>query len=109
MLGDISNAEHIYIVVGYTDNMRKQIDGLSALVTTRFRLDPFSNSVFLFCGKNTRVMKALYWEGDGFVLLYKRLENGRFKWTRDESETKEITRKQLEYIKLILKYEEVMK
>ena len=73
------------MAVGYTD-MRKQIDGLSALVTTQFNLDPFSNSVFLFCGRNTRVMKALYWEGDGFVLLYKRLENGRFKWPRDESE-----------------------
>lgn len=90
MLGDISKAEHIYIAVGYTD-MRKQIDGLSALVTTQFRLDPFSNSVFLFCGRNARVMKTLYWEGDGFVLLYKRLENSRFKWPRDESEAREIT------------------
>ena len=70
MLGDISRAEHIYMAVGYTD-MRKQIDGLSALVIAQFKLDPFSNSVFLFCGRNTRVMKALYWEGDGFVLLYK--------------------------------------
>ena len=77
MLGDISKAEHIYIAVGYTD-MRKQIDGFSALVTAQFRLDPFSNSVFLFCGINVRVMKALYWEGDGFVLHYKRLEKGRF-------------------------------
>ena len=42
MLGDISRAEHIYIAVGYTD-MRKQIDGLSALVTAQFSLDPFSN------------------------------------------------------------------
>ena len=50
------------MAVGYTD-MRKQIDGLSALVTAQFRLDPFSNSVFLFCGRNARVMKALYWEG----------------------------------------------
>ena len=90
MLGDISKAEHIYIAVGYTD-MRKQIDGLSALVTTQFRLDPFSNSVFLFCGRNARVMKTLYWEGGGFVLLYKRLENSRFKWPRDESEAREIT------------------
>lgn len=87
MLGDISRAEHIYIAIGYTD-MMKQIDGLSALVTAKFRLDSFSNLVFLFCGRNTKVMKALHWEGDGFVLLYKRLENGRFKWPRDESEAK---------------------
>ena len=90
MLGDISRAEHIYIAVGYTD-MKKQIDGLSALVTAQFKLDPFSNSVLLFYGRITRVMKALYWEGDGFVLLYKRLENGRFKWPRDETEAREIT------------------
>ena len=45
MLGDISRAEHIYIAVGYTD-MRKQIDGLSALVTAQFRLDPFQIRYF---------------------------------------------------------------
>lgn len=89
MLGDVSKAEHIYIAVGYTD-MRKQIDGLAALVQTNFNLDPFSNSLFLFCGRNTRMMKALYWEGDGFVLLYKRLENGRFKWPRDEQEVRRL-------------------
>lgn len=72
MIGDISKAEHIYIAAGYTD-MRKQIDGLSAIVQHHFNLDPFSNSVFLFCGRNSRIMKVLYWEGDGFVLLYKRL------------------------------------
>ena len=97
MIGDISKAEHIYIAVGYTD-MRKQIDGLSAIVQQNFKLDPFSNSVFLFCGRNTRTMKALYWEGDGFVLLYKRLENGKFKWPRDESEAREITSQQFRWL-----------
>jgi len=74
-----------------------KIDGLSALATAQFRFDPFSNSVFLFCGRNTRVMKVLYWDGDGFVLLYKRLQNGRFKWPRDESEVREITPKQFRW------------
>lgn len=97
MIGDISKAEHIYIAVGYTD-MRKQIDGLSAIVQHNFNLDPFSNSVFLFCGRNSRIMKALYWEGDGFVLLYKRLENGKFKWPRNESEAREITPQQFRWL-----------
>lgn len=97
MLGDVSKAEHIYMAVGYTD-MRKQIDGLAALVQTNFNLDPFSNSLFLFCGRNARMMKALYWEGDGFVLLYKRLENGRFKWPRDEQEAREITSQQFRWL-----------
>ncbi len=46
MLGDISKAEHIYIAVGYTD-MRKQIDGLSAIVQQNFRLDSFSKDINL--------------------------------------------------------------
>ena len=71
--------------------MHKQIDGLSAIVQHHFNLDPFSNFVFLFCGRNSRMMKVLYWESDGFVLFYKRLENGKFKWPRNESEAREIT------------------
>ncbi|MBR3601473.1 MAG: IS66 family insertion sequence element accessory protein TnpB [Lachnospiraceae bacterium] len=78
MLGDITVAENIYIACGYTD-MRKSIDGLAAIVQQQFQLDPFSNTLFLFCGRNRTRMKALLWEGDGFVLLYKRLENGSFK------------------------------
>lgn len=46
MLGDISKADHVYIAVGYTD-MRKGIDGLAAIVQQNFKLDPFSNSVYL--------------------------------------------------------------
>ena len=83
MLGDISKAEKIYIATGYTD-MRKSIDGLAAIVQQNFHLDPCSNSLFLFCGKSSSKLKALYWEEDGFVLLYKKLENGKFKWPRNE-------------------------
>lgn len=90
MLGDITVAENIYIACGYTD-MRKSIDGLASVVQEQFHLDPFSKSLFLFCGKRRDRMKVLLWEGDGFVLLYKRLENGSFKWPRKESEVKPIS------------------
>ena len=73
MIGDISRAERIYIVCGYTD-MRKAIDGLAAIVQQNYKLDVFSGSLFLFCGKRCDRIKALLWEEDGFVLLYKRLE-----------------------------------
>ena len=105
MLGDISKAEHIYIACGYTD-MRKSIDGLAAIVQQNFKLDPFSNSLFLFCGRSSTKMKVLYWEGDGFVLLYKRLENGKFIWPRNKDEVMKITddtdyklNEQLEFLK----------
>ena len=97
MLGDISKAEHIYIACGYTD-MRKAIDGLSAIVQNNFRLDPFSNSLFLFCGRKCNCIKALYWEGDGFVLLYKRLESGKFQWPRNESEVRQITDREFRWL-----------
>lgn len=97
MLGDISRADHIYLACGYTD-MRKSIDGLSCIVQQNFRLDPFSNSLYLFCGHKCDRLKALYWEGDGFVLLYKRLENGRFQWPRTEEEVRLISSQEFRWL-----------
>jgi transposase len=97
MLGDISQAENIYLACGYTD-MRKSIDGLAALVQQSFKLDLFSNSLFLFCGNKCDRLKALYWEGDGFVLLYKRLENGRFQWPRNEAEVRKLTNQEFRWL-----------
>ncbi len=97
MFGDISKAEHIYIACGHTD-MRKSIDGLIAIVQQTFQLNPFQNSLFLFCGRRRDRMKALYWEGDGFVLLYKRLESGRFHWPKNTEAVRSITDQQLRWL-----------
>lgn len=97
MLRDFSGNEHIYIACGYTD-LRKGIDGLSLLVQQNFSLDPFSNSLFLFCGKRNDRMKALYWEADGFVLLYKRLERGRFQWPRTVEQVRELSAQQYRWL-----------
>ena len=70
MLGDISGVENIYIVCGYTD-MRKAIDGLCAVVEEVVKRDPRENSLFLFCGKRCDRIKALMYDGSGFVLIYK--------------------------------------
>lgn len=97
MLGDISKADKIYIACGYTD-MRKAIDGLAAIVQQNFQLDPFQNSLFLFCGRRRDRMKALYWEGDGFVLLYKRLENGKFQWPMTAEDVRTITPQEFRWL-----------
>lgn len=97
MLGDVTIAKDIYIACGYTD-MRKSIDGLAAIVQEQFQLDPFSKSLFLFCGKRRDRMKALLWEGDGFILLYKRLENGSFKWPRKESDVRPLSWKEFRWL-----------
>ncbi len=97
MLKDFTGAKHIYIALGYTD-MRKGIDGLALLVQQNFHLDPFSDSLFLFCGKRADRLKALYYDTDGFVLLAKRLDSGRFQWPRNGQEAAELTRQQFRWL-----------
>ena len=91
------DADNVYIVCGYTD-MRRSIDGLAATVSQTFKLDPCSRSLFMFCGRKSDRIKALLWEGDGFLLLYKRLEGGRFQWPRKEPEVRSITPQQLRWL-----------
>ncbi len=61
MLNDFTGADKIYIACGYTD-LRKGIDGLARLVRQQFALDPFANTLFLFCGRRRDRIKGLYWE-----------------------------------------------
>ena len=83
MFPNINNMK-IYLVCGKTD-LRKGIDGLAAIVTEAFSLDAYDNAIFLFCGTRSDCFKALYWDKTGFVLYYKRIENGRFQWPRNQS------------------------
>lgn len=81
---------NLYIVCGYTD-MRKSIAGLSAIIVQTYKLRPDEHSLFLFCGKRADRLKALLWEGDGFLLLYKVLHGFRYQWPRSSEELKNIT------------------
>ena len=69
-------ADYIYLAWGHTD-MRKSINGLAALVFSRFHLDPHQPSLFLFCSRRKDRIKGLLWDETGFLLLYKRLEDGK--------------------------------
>lgn len=83
MLGDLSGVSKIFVITGRTD-MRKSFDGLMAIIRDTYELDPYANAVYLFCGRDSRKLKALHFDKDGFVLLQKRLDgNGRFQWPRN--------------------------
>ena len=97
MLNDGSGFKKVYLATGFTD-LRRGIDGLAGIIQQEFNLDPFQNSLFLFCGRKTDRIKALLWEGDGFLLLYKRLEDGKYQWPRNESEVRSITQAQLRWL-----------
>ena len=74
MLNDGTGFKKVYIATGFTD-LRRGIDGLARIIRFQFQLDPYDkNTLFLFCGKRTDRIKGLLWEGDGFLLLYKRIE-----------------------------------
>lgn len=96
MLGGI-DAAHVYIVCGYTD-MRRSIDGLAAIIKQNFGCNPYDGSLFLFCGKRSDRIKGLLWDADGFLLLYKRLDNGRFQWPRSESEIHTLSHEQFVWL-----------
>lgn len=95
MLSEISCFEAIYIACGRTD-LRKGIDGLATIVKENFQMDPFQKNVlFLFCGGRHDRFKGLVWEGDGFLLLYKRIEAGRLRWPKDPEEAVRISAEEL--------------
>lgn len=100
MLNDLNpeKLSHIYIALGYTD-LRYGIDGLANLVQSEFQMNPFEKNVlFLFCGRKSDRIKGLLWEGDGFLLLYKRIENGRFQWPRNKEELMQMTYQQFRWL-----------
>ena len=97
MLNDLSSDKKVYIVTGYTD-LRRSIDGLAMIVQGQLRLDPFSSALFLFCGSRCDRIKGLLWEGDGFLLHYKRLDNGTIQWPRKETEARLLTPQQTRWL-----------
>lgn len=95
---DAGTYRAVYIVTGYTD-LRFGIDGLAAVVQHKYELDPFDkDTLFLFCGRRADRIKGLLWEGDGFLLLYKRLEGGKYQWPRSVREVREMTPQQYRWL-----------
>ncbi len=102
---DFSRIKHIYMASGPTD-LRKGIDGYALIIQNEFQLDPFDDSLFIFCNRQHNKLKCLYWDGTGFWLLYKRLEKGHFKWISKTDGSISITHHQFEWLLQGLKIEQ---
>jgi len=74
----------IYLCTAPTD-MRKGHDGLSAIVQNQLQADVFSGHFFVFVSRRGNRVKVLFWDNGGFVLIYKRLEKGRFRMPKSLS------------------------
>lgn len=98
MLNDAAGFSEIYIVCGRTD-LRYGIDSLArALRSLGIENPATANTLYLSCGRRSDRIKGLVWEGDGFLLLYKKLVNGSFQWPRNASEVKSLTAKQFRWL-----------
>jgi transposase len=72
-------AVRIWLCVAPTD-LRKSFDTLAELVRQHLQADPLSGHVFVFHNRNSDRVKLLYWDEDGYVIVYKRLEAGTFRF-----------------------------
>jgi transposase len=61
-------------------NMRKSFEGLSALVEQLFPGEILSGAFFIFLNRRKDHVKVLFWDKDGLVIWFKRLEKGSFSW-----------------------------
>jgi transposase len=87
----------IYIKPGRTD-MRKQATGLSIIADEEMEMTVQSKSIFLFCSRDRKLLKCLYWDRNGFCLWQKRLEKYKYPWPDSEEAAKQITMDQLKML-----------
>ncbi|RSU09495.1 IS66 family insertion sequence element accessory protein TnpB [Vagococcus acidifermentans] len=97
MLLDLTAVKQVYIVTGFCD-LRKGIDGLAGIVQQDYQMDVYDDAIFLFCGRRSDRFKLLYWDGDGWLLCYKRIENGRLQWPRKKDEVRQLTHQQIRWL-----------
>ena len=67
-------------------DFRKAINGLCIVVEQEMAMNPFDESLFIFCNRGRDKLKVLHWDKTGFVLWYKRLEKEKFKWPHKATE-----------------------
>jgi len=91
------DAVEIYVQPGATD-MRKHINGLSAWAQERMDQDVFNGSLFMFCSRDRKRLKILYWDRNGFCLWMKRLEKDKFPWPEDGRKALQLRGEQLQQL-----------
>ena len=92
MLKDYKGFNRVILAAGKTD-LRRGLDGLKAIIQLKYGLDPMEpGTLFLFSGTRRDRIKGLIFEGDGYLLITKRLSNGAYQWPRDTDEALSLDR-----------------
>lgn len=102
----IPDNTRIYLVTGVTD-LRKGIDGYATIIQDNLHMNPYDETMYIFCNKEHNKIKILYWDKTGFWLLYHRLEKGHYKWIKDsETGNIQISKEQFEWLRQGIKIEQ---
>ncbi|MBA1326305.1 IS66 family insertion sequence element accessory protein TnpB [Enterococcus faecium] len=76
---------NIFILCAEKQICEKELVCLASLIQQEYQLRALQKMPFLFCRNHQDHFKLLYWDGDGFLLCYKRIENGKLKWPRTKT------------------------
>lgn len=76
-------------------DFRKAIDGLAAVCEVELGEEPLDGTLFVFTNRRRNGLKGLVWTNGGFLMLYKKLEKGRFRWPPVDAQTGTITAAEL--------------
>ena len=93
MIIDLNNVR-IFIRPGITD-LRKAVNGLAGIIEQQMSGEPFSGNIYLFCNRDRKLLKALWWDRNGFWLSQKRLEQDKFPWPQTSDDVHELRAEQL--------------
>lgn len=78
---------------------RKQINGLSQIVSAEMDLNPHAEGLFVFTNKSKSCLKLVYWDRTGFAMWVKKLEKNRFKWPiRADSDVVSLSTRELSWL-----------
>jgi len=88
----LSLHEHVqYYLYMENADLRCTFEGLCGIVRNQLHLDPLNAQVYIFINRRSNQVKLLVWEGDGFCIFHKRLEQGTFERPRADKSGKQVT------------------
>ena len=97
----LTQSYRYYLYSGICD-MRKSFNGLCGLIVSQMHSDPSNGDAYLFINKRRNQLKILRWESGGFIIYYKRLEEGTFELPHYDADRKTY---QMDYPSLLLMLE----